>query len=97
MSLDIYYTPRAKQPLVTIYSFINTRFGISEADKFVAKAEKTINLISDHPYMFRSSGISDNVRVAFITKQPSMFYYVAENKIDILFFWDNRQEPLYQS
>lgn len=40
MSLAIYYTPRAKQTLTAVYSFINGSFGISEADKFVAKTEK---------------------------------------------------------
>jgi len=73
MSLEIFYTPEAKETLQVVYWFIMEKFGKRSADKFVAKAEKTIKLISKHPFMFKASSLGENVRVGFITKQTSLF------------------------
>jgi len=45
--------------------------------------------------MFKASLIEDSVRKGFISKQTSFFYEIHENEIIILFFWDNRQEPMF--
>lgn len=94
MSLQIYYTPRSKETLSSVYNFILGRFGKRSADKFILKAEKTISLITEFPLMFKASDIDENIRIGLITKQTSLFYLVKETSIDLLFFWDNRQEPI---
>src|ERR1700748_625044 len=94
MSLSIYYTPRSKQTLSSVYNFIKNKFGLKSAEKFITKAEKTIELISVHPLMFKASSIDEHVRIALITKQTSLFYRVTNTSIHLLFFWDNRQEPI---
>ena len=35
------------------------------------------------------------VRKATITKQTSVLYQVSKTHIEILFFWDNRQDPVF--
>lgn len=93
MGLAIFYTPRSKETLSSVYTFIKNEFGVNSAEKFSAKAEKTISLIAEHPFLFRASTIDENVRVGFISKQTSLFYRVTDTSITLLFFWDNRQEP----
>ena len=93
MSLEIFYTPRSNETLKSVYDFIFYKFGIKSADKFVSKAEKTIALIAEQPFMFRATSIDENVRIGFISKQTSLFYRVEHTSIHLLFFWDNRQEP----
>ncbi len=95
MSLQVFYTPRAKETLKSVYVFINQKFGTRVASKFVEKAEKTIALIAAQPFMFKASAIDTNLRVGLITKQCSLFYKVTETSVYLLFFWDNRQEPLF--
>jgi plasmid stabilization system protein ParE len=95
MSLDIYYTPRAKETLASVYNFISNKFGVNSADKFALKAEKTIHLIADFPFMFKASTIDQNVRVGIVSKQTSLFYRVTDTSVHLLFFWDNRQEPFF--
>ncbi len=95
MSSPIFYTPRSRESLESIYSFIHNKFGIAAADKFVLKAEKIVSLIAEHPFMFKASAIDENVRIAFISKQTSLFYRLTEDAIHLLFFWDNRQEPIF--
>jgi plasmid stabilization system protein ParE len=95
MSLSIYYTPRSRETLAAVYHFILEKFGINSANKFLLKSEKVIKLIAEHPLMFKASDIDENVRVALISKQCSLFYRATDTAIHLLFFWDNRQEPLF--
>jgi plasmid stabilization system protein ParE len=94
MSLTIFYTPRSKETLSSVYDFIINKFGAGAANKFAENAEKITSLIAEHPFMFKASEIDENVRIALISKQTSLFYRVTDNSIHLLFFWDNRQEPL---
>jgi plasmid stabilization system protein ParE len=94
MSLPVLYTPRSKETLTSVYNFICIKFGLRTADKFLLKAAKTISLIATQPFMFKSSTIDENIRVGFVNKQCSLFYRVTDTSIHLLFFWDNRQEPI---
>ena len=94
MSLAIVYTPSAKATFKAIYTLILNKFGKKAANKFLIKPEKIIFIIKDQPLMFKSSGIAENIRIGFITKQCAMFYRVEATEIQLLFFWDNRQEPM---
>ncbi len=94
MSLPIFYTPRAQETLILVHDFISQKFGAKAATKFVLKSERTIALIAQHPYLFKSSYFDINIRVALITKRTSLFYRVTATAIHLLFFWDNRQEPI---
>jgi len=93
MSLAVFWTGEATDTFDSIVLLIETKWTDKEAADFVNHANKVIALISDQPYMYKSS-ISNNVRQAVITKQTSMFYEVHHEFITILFFWDNRQEPI---
>jgi len=94
MSLSVYYTPIAKETFVDTYHFIQEKYGGKTANKFKLKAEKIIDLISENPLMYKSSNIAENVRVGYITKQTALFYRVSSDSIHLLFFWDNRQDPI---
>lgn len=80
---------------MAVYNFIEENVGKKDADKFLFKVEKVVNLIAQNPYMFKASGTAKNVRVGLINRRHSVLYRVYENSIHILFFWDNRQEPLF--
>ncbi|RYY06021.1 MAG: type II toxin-antitoxin system RelE/ParE family toxin [Sphingobacteriaceae bacterium] len=94
MSLQVFYTPQAKETLTSVYNFISNNYGLRVAEKFLLKTERTINLIADHPLMFKPSLFEESVRIGLISKQTSIFYRVHDKSIQLLFFWDNRQEPL---
>jgi len=94
MSLSVVYTPAAKATFKVIHTLILNKFGKKAANKFLIKTEKTISLIKDQPLMFKSSDIAENIRIGFITKQCTMFYRVETTEIQLLYFWDNRQEPM---
>jgi len=82
---------RQKKPLTILQ--IEAKWGATIAGRFVKETNRVIDAISLQPYLFKSS-LQENVRQAFISKQTSMFYEVHSAHITILFFWDNRQEPI---
>jgi plasmid stabilization system protein ParE len=93
MNLAIMWTPEAEQTFEATFNQIEAKWGSASAKKFVQTANRIVATISTQPYMFIAS-YTTNVRRATVTKQTSMFYEVHTAHITILFFWDNRQEPL---
>lgn len=92
MSLEIVFTPKAKDSFLSIVSLIRSGWGERSAEKFVDKTYKILDSISRQPYLFKAYHEND-VRIGLITKQTSIVYRVLNDRIEILFFWDNRQEP----
>ncbi|WP_205748185.1 hypothetical protein [Dyadobacter luticola] len=44
--------------------------------------------------IFKAIEERSTVRKGFINKNCSFFYEVSGSEVNILYFWDNRQEPL---
>ena len=95
MALKIIFSDEAAEMLMSIAGLIESKWSKKEAKKFLEKVHKILGLVSIQPYMFKASHFGENIRVGLITKQTSFYYEVDENEIIILFFWDNRQEPMF--
>ncbi|UOE48561.1 type II toxin-antitoxin system RelE/ParE family toxin [Mucilaginibacter sp. SMC90] len=95
MSLKILSTQSSDETFIAIYDFIEIRFGKKSADKFLEKAENVVALIAEHPFMYKGTSIDNNVRIAAISKQTSLFYRVTETSVHLLYFWDNRRDQLF--
>jgi plasmid stabilization system protein ParE len=93
MNLAISWSDEAIETFDAIVLFIEKKWSERQAKIFIKQTQKIFSLISDYPYMYKAS-ISSNVRQAFITKQTSVYYEIHKTHITILFFWDNRQEPI---
>ncbi len=59
------------------------------------EVESTLNIISTNSEIFKQTTISKKIRVGFVTKQTSFYYQINNQSIVVLYFWDNRQEPLF--
>jgi hypothetical protein len=94
MSLAVFWTDDATDTFDSIVSLIESKWSSKEVADFVNHTNKIIALITHQPLMYKAS-INNNVRQAVITKQTSMFYEVYQDFVTILFFWDNRQEPIF--
>ncbi|MFI5137775.1 MAG: type II toxin-antitoxin system RelE/ParE family toxin [Sphingobacteriales bacterium] len=95
MALKIVFSDVAAEMLVTIGELIENKWSKKEAYKFLEKVHKTFGLIATQPYMFKASSFDENVRIGYLSKQTSFYYEIHENEIIILFFWDNRQDPIF--
>ena len=63
--------------------------------EFEKRTRQVLNVIETSPFIFQSISLNNNIRRGFIHRNCSMFYEIKETEIDILFFWDNRQEPVF--
>lgn len=92
--MEVIFSHHATDTLISIVSFIESKWNADIANKFVEKTYKVIDFISIHPYMFQATQV-ENVRKAVITKQTSVVYKIYPDHIEILFFWDNRQDAVF--
>ncbi|RBQ04888.1 type II toxin-antitoxin system RelE/ParE family toxin [Pedobacter miscanthi] len=93
MSLTVVWTDEAKETFDAIFSFILDKFSEQSAKKFLKQTNKILSIIKVQPEIFEAS-ISDQFRKGKITNQTSVFYEIEDDQIRLLFFFDNRQEPL---
>ncbi len=93
MKLEIVLTPRAKDTLVSITSFILQKWDEKSAHKFIKRTYSVLDTISEQPYIYKVYQ-TKNVRKGLITKHTSVIYRVLDERIEVLFFWDNRQDPV---
>jgi len=93
MKLEIILTPKAKDTFLATILFIKLKWGNKSAEKFVEKTYAVMDTIAQQPYLFKAYQ-DNNVRKGLITKHTSVVYRVLHDRIEILFFWDNRQEPI---
>ena len=93
MSFEIRWSENARNSFRDVIEQIKCKWSDKEVSAFVKKANRTFNTISNSPYIYQSTRY-ENVRRAVITKQTSVLYRVNSQHIEILFFWDNRQDPI---
>jgi plasmid stabilization system protein ParE len=95
MLLDVIFSDEANETFESIGLQIQARWGEREVNEFRKRVYKVAETISKFPLISQTVGNTKNVRKAFIHKNCSMFYRVDESYIEILFFWDNRQDPIF--
>jgi plasmid stabilization system protein ParE len=96
MYLDIIFSDEATDTFESIGLQIQARWGEKQLNEFRKRTYKVIDIIREFPLTFQAFRNIDNIRKAFIHKNCSMYYFVGDTYIEILFFWDNRQDPLFK-
>lgn len=94
MIYTIVFSSTAIETFDAIKSQIEERFGNKIVAEFEERTLKVLKTISLSPEIFQSLKQAAHIRKGFIYKNCSMFYEVKATQIEILFFWDNRQEPI---
>lgn len=94
--MGINWTPEAIDSFNRIASNIKRTFTEKEEDNFVFEVQKTIAVIAKFPKSFPKTNLKElkGTRKALIHPHSTLFYKIVNrNKIDLLFFWDNRDNP----
>lgn len=95
MSLPIDLSEHAVETFDAICAQINERFGEKYEQRFEKKTINVLELISQNPYLYQAAKFDPDIRRALIDKISSVFYEVRQDRIKVLFFWDNRQKPMF--
>lgn len=91
--LKIIWSPKAQQTYIRVLDFILEKWTKKEVKKFSDITASTILKIAKNPELFVASKQKKNIRKGFITKHTSLLYKIKPTEIELLYFWDNRQNP----
>ena len=95
MNYDVIFSREAEQTLGKIKEQINSRWGKHQVIKFEKRVEEVINLIAQSPFVYKSTSHFPNVHKGFVHRNCSIFYKIDDTIVTVLFFIDNRQDPIF--
>lgn len=92
MAYDIIWSPKAKSTYYQILEYLDENWTYIEIINFIDRTEEALNFISNSPFQYLKSAKADIHRCVLI-KQVSLFYRFNSDTVELLLFWDNRQDP----
>lgn len=93
--MEVIWTSRAKITYFKVLDYLEENWTKKEIVKFSIRTEIVISAIKKNPGIFPYSLNYPKIRKAIVDKNNSFFYYIGieNNKIYLLTFFDNRQNP----
>ena len=88
----IVWTPVAVETYHSLVQYLALEWGDLFKTKFLNEVEWVVDLISQNPEMFKRSTRYKNIRIGYLSKQCSLIYRIKPDEIELLLFWDNRQD-----
>jgi plasmid stabilization system protein ParE len=92
-SYKVIWSPNATLTYYQILRYLDEKWTSKEIDAFVLRTEEAIDHICENPLLFPYS-VKNNIHRCVIVKQVSLFYQINNETIELLIFWDNRQNPV---
>jgi hypothetical protein len=95
MNFQIKFTTEAEETYDAVTEQPKQTWGERFVIKFQNKVSKSLETISITPYLYPIAYENAGVRKCILHKNCSMFYRIYDDAVYILWFWDNRQDPLF--
>ena len=92
MPYSIVWSPRAFNTFVQVTEYLGKKWTGREVEKVIERTEEVLAHIKNNPLQYIYSKDLKAYR-SVITKQVSLLYQVEEESIELLVFWDTRQDP----
>jgi plasmid stabilization system protein ParE len=93
--MKILWTPTARRTYFEVLEHLEKAWAEKEIQNFINEVDHLLEKINRNPEMFEESRKMKNVRKGFVTKHNTLYYRVKPRKkeLQLLLFWDNRQDP----
>jgi hypothetical protein len=93
--MEVIWSAKAKVTFFKVLDYLDKNWTHKEILQFVQKTEIIIRALKKNPGIFPYSLKYKNIQKAIVDKNNSFFYKVEKenNKIYLLTFFDNRQNP----
>ncbi|MEQ9231508.1 MAG: hypothetical protein RIF46_12565 [Cyclobacteriaceae bacterium] len=92
MSYSIKWLPEAETTYALVIEYLEVNWTNKEINNFIDRTDEVINFIAQKPQQYIYSKMKDALR-AVVTKQISLYYRIKGEEIELLIFWDTRQDP----
>jgi plasmid stabilization system protein ParE len=93
MDYQIIWLPKAEQRFQEIIDYLEYKWNDRVIENFITKTNTILYQIKRNPTLFRKSD-KLNIYQALITKHNMLLYKVNGSKIELLTFFDTRQNPV---
>lgn len=91
MPKSIIWSPTARITYFQILEYLDDNWTEKEVKAFITRTEEAISHIGANPLLYQYSEVSNTHRCV-IVKQVSLFYRNQPSTIELLVFWDTRQD-----
>jgi plasmid stabilization system protein ParE len=88
----IIWSPVAKSSYYNILEYLEHHWTVKEIEVFFNRTEEVLEHISINPLLFPYSK-EGGIHKCVLVKQVSLFYRIKANNVELLLFWDTRQDP----
>jgi plasmid stabilization system protein ParE len=92
MAYEIIWLPKAEERFDEIIDYLQQNWNDKVITAFIHKTNKSLSQIKRRPEIFRRSQKMDIYEV-LITKHNLLLYRINGNRIELLTFFDTRQNP----
>ena len=92
MEYQIIWLPKAEERFQDIIEYLEYKWNDKVIADFIEKTETVLRQIQRRPAMFRYSS-KMNIHEALITKHNLLLYQIKSSRIELLTFFDTRQNP----
>ncbi len=72
---------------------IERRWSKKEVNDFKMKVNDILDILEKTPYTFMKWEFNENIRKIKVSNFITLFYSINENIVELLLFWDERQNP----
>jgi plasmid stabilization system protein ParE len=93
MALKIVWSKRASLKFDEIISFLIDEWGEKYAKQFIGRVFDFLEILSEYPQIGSVENRAKNIRGFTIVKQVNLYYRIKNDRIVLILFFDNRQNP----
>ena len=92
MSYTVKWLPEAELTFAMVMEYLEQNWSSKEVETFINRTDEVIDFIAQRPHQYIYSKKKDAYR-AVVTKQISLYYRLKSKEVELLVFWDTRQDP----
>ena len=93
MALELVWSKRASLKFDQINTYLIEEWGEQSAKQFIGKVFTFLEILSEFPEIGSIENKEKRIRGFTVVKQVNVFYRIKNDKIILLVFFDNRQNP----
>jgi plasmid stabilization system protein ParE len=93
MARKVVLSPSAKAKLEDVLRYLEEEWSGKVKMDFISILDARIQQVSQYPKSCPESSGFSNLHRCVVTKQVSFFYRIMEDRIEVITFFDTRQDP----
>ena len=91
--MRVIWTEEAEVSFNQNISYLEEEWNESVIENFLDKTDEVIMTISKHPLAYPLVDSKEGIHKCLVVRQVSLYYVVLEDRIDLITFWNNYQDP----